>query len=75
MTPVPTGFESLGQTNEHSAEYSRARDLQPLLGYRQWWRFERAIEHAMASCESSGNNRQYHFAGAGKSIAGGKGLQ
>ena len=33
ITPVNAGFESLKQTNEHNAEYWRARDLQPLLGY------------------------------------------
>jgi DNA-damage-inducible protein D len=73
ITPVPAGFESLKQTNEYNAEYWRARDLQPLLGYSQWRRFEQAIERAMASCETSGNNPQYHFAGAGKPITGGKG--
>lgn len=70
---VTLGFESLRQTNEHNAEYWRARDLQPLLGYTQWRRFEQAIERAMASCEASGNKSSHHFAGAGKPIVGGKG--
>jgi DNA-damage-inducible protein D len=35
IVPVTAGFESLKQTNEHDAEYWRARDLQPLLGYSQ----------------------------------------
>ena len=68
-----SGFESLKQTNEHNAEYWRARDLQPLLGYAQWRRFEQAIERAMASCEASGNQAAHHFASAGKPIVGGKG--
>ena len=72
-TVVTSGFESLRQTNEHKAEYWRARDLQPLLGYTQWRRFEQAIERAMASCEASGNKSDHHFAGAGKPIVGGKG--
>ena len=72
-TVVSSGFESLRQTNEHKAEYWRARDLQPLLGYTQWRRFEQAIERAMASCEASGNKSDHHFAGAGKPIVGGKG--
>jgi len=72
-TVVTSGFESLRQTNEHNAEYWRARDLQPLLGYTQWRRFEQAIERAMASCETSGNKSSHHFAGAGKPIIGGKG--
>ena len=47
--------------------------MQPPLGYTQWRRFEQAIERAVTSCESSGNNRANHFAGAGKMIALDKG--
>lgn len=66
-------FESIKQTNEHGAEYWSARDLQVLLGYSQWRRFEQAIERAITSCHQSGNNPEYHFAGGGKMVAGGKG--
>lgn len=68
-------FESIKQTNEHGAEYWSARDLQLLLGYSQWRRFEQAIERAITSCEQSGNRPEYHFAGAGKMIGIGKGGQ
>jgi hypothetical protein len=73
IAPVTAGFEALKLTNEYNAEYWSARDLQPLLGYSQWRRFEQAIERATASCEVSGNKAQHHFAGAGKPITGGKG--
>jgi DNA-damage-inducible protein D len=33
-------FEELRKINEHGAEYWSARDLQPLLGYTQWRRFD-----------------------------------
>jgi len=66
-------FENLKQTNDHGAEYWSARDLQPLLGYSQWRRFEDAVTRAITSCEQSGNNSEHHFAGAGKPITGGKG--
>jgi len=66
-------FEDLKQVNDHNAEYWSARDLQPLLGYSQWRRFEDAIKRAQTSCEQSGNNSEHHFAGAGKPITGGKG--
>ncbi len=66
-------FEELKLLNEHGAEYWSARDLQPLLGYSQWRRFEDAIRRAMTSCEQSGNKTGHHFAGAGKPITGGKG--
>ena len=66
-------FEELKLTNEYGAEYWSARDLQPLLGYSQWRRFEDAVKRAMTSCEASGNSAEHHFAGAGKPITGGKG--
>jgi len=66
-------FEDLKKTNQHGAEYWSARELQPLLGYSQWRRFEEAIRRAVTSCETSGNDPDHHFAGAGKPIRGGKG--
>ena len=63
-------FEDLKQTKAHGAEYWSARDLQPLIGYSQWRRFEDAVKRAMLSCEASGNTADYHFAGAGKPIPG-----
>ena len=66
-------FEDLKLTNTHGAEYWSARDLQSVLGYSQWRRFEQAIERAKTSCKESGNSPDHHFAGAGKPITGGKG--
>jgi DNA-damage-inducible protein D len=66
-------FEALERTNIHGAEYWSARDLQPLLGYSQWRRFEDAIKRAMTSCEQSGNPISNHFAGAGKMVKVDKG--
>lgn len=68
-------FEELKCTNVHGAEYWSARDLQPLLGYSQWRRFENAIEKAMVSCKESGNDPAYHFAGAGKKVGLGSGSE
>lgn len=76
VTTIPDGisaFEDQKRYNAHGAEYWSARDLQPLLGYSQWRRFEDAIRRAMSSCEQSGNLCDHHFAGAGKPIPGGKG--
>ena len=61
-------FEGLKKLNEHGAEYWSARELQPLLGYTQWRRFDDAVKRAMISCGQSGNNPDYHFAGAGKMV-------
>ena len=61
-------FEDLKKVNEHGAEYWSARELQPLLGYTQWRRFEDAIKRAITSCNQSGNIPENHFAGAGKMV-------
>jgi DNA-damage-inducible protein D len=66
-------FEDLKRINDHGAEFWSARDLQPLLGYSQWRRFEQAIERAITSCKQSENTPAHHFAGVGKPITGGKG--
>ena len=66
-------FEELKRKNAHAAEYWSARDLQPLLGYSQWRRFEQAIGRAITSCKQSGNDPAHHFAGAGKMIELAKG--
>jgi DNA-damage-inducible protein D len=66
-------FEELKQINEHQKEYWSARDLYPLLGYKQWRGFDNAVKKAMISCDESGNKSHYHFADVGKPIIGGKG--
>lgn len=71
----PKTFEQLKLTNEHGAEYWSARDLQKLLGYSQWRRFEEAISRAITSCQQSGNESGYHFASAGKMVMLGSGSQ
>jgi DNA-damage-inducible protein D len=75
LIPQRQSFEALRKFNEHGAEYWSARDLQGLLGYSQWRRFENAIARAKASCEASGNKVEYHFAEVGKMITLGKGGQ
>jgi len=74
-SPTHRSFEDLKQVNEHGAEYWSARDLQPLLGYDQWRRFEQAIKRAMEACKESGNEADDHFAGAGKMMPLGKGAE
>ena len=66
-------FEDLKKVNEYGAEYWSAREIQPLLGYTQWRRFEDAIKRALTSCKQSGNAPENHFAGAGKMVELGSG--
>lgn len=71
-SPAAT-FEGLKRTNEHAAEYWSARDLQRVLGYTSWRRFETAVQRAITSCESSGNHSTHHFDATVKMIPLGKG--
>jgi DNA-damage-inducible protein D len=73
MIPGQLSFEDLKKVNQHGIEYWSARELQSLLGYSKWQRFENAIEKAIESCKQSGNDPKHHFTGAGKPIPGGKG--
>jgi DNA-damage-inducible protein D len=73
LIPSRLSFEDLKQINQHGIEYWSARELQSLLGYSKWQRFENAIEKAIESCKQSGNDPNHHFTGAGKPIFGGKG--
>jgi DNA-damage-inducible protein D len=66
-------FEDLKKINEYGAEYWSAREIQPLLGYTQWRRFEDAIKRAITSCKQSGNIPANHFAGVGKMVDIGSG--
>lgn len=61
-------FESIKHFNEFGQEFWYARELQKVLGYTQWRRFEDAIDRAMISCEQSGNDTSQHFANVGKSL-------
>ena len=69
------GFEGLKRTNDFGAGYWSARDLQSLLGYGQWRRFENAIKKAITSCQQSGNDPNNHFASAGKMVGLGSGSE
>jgi DNA-damage-inducible protein D len=66
-------FEKIKRINAFGAEYWSARDLQTLLGYTQWRRFDQAIQRALGSCAESGNPTGNHFAGAGKMVSIGSG--
>ncbi len=68
-------FESIKRVNEYGQEYWLARELQSVLGYKQWRRFESSIEKAKEACEGSGNAVDDHFANVGKMVALGSGSE
>lgn len=48
-----SSFESIKQIREDGSEYWSARDLQDLLGYKEWRNFELIIEKAMTACREA----------------------
>lgn len=59
-------FEDIKHIDEFDNEYWYARELQLVLEYKQWRRFEQAIERAKRACENSDINVSVHFADIGK---------
>lgn len=66
-------FDSIKRVNEYGQEYWTARELQPVLEYKQWRRFSETIGRAQDACETSGYNVSEHFAKVGKMIKIGQG--
>ena len=48
-------FDSIKHINEYGQEYWIARELFSILGYKQWRDFEKVIEKAVLSCNTSNN--------------------
>ena len=63
-----TIFESIKHVDDDGNEYWYARELQKVLEYTQWRKFNGVIEKAMNTCKASNYVVLDHFAGAGKMI-------
>ena len=68
-------FEDIKHIDEYGNEYWEARELQKVLDYVQWRKFENIIKKAMLSCEASGDNILDHFAQVGKMVQLGSGSE
>src|SRR5260370_34069592 len=68
-------FDAIRLFDEQGNEYWSARDLQELLGYLTWERFEDALERASIACNNSGEEPSGHFVNAAKPIISGKGRE
>lgn len=58
---------------EINIEFWYARELMPLLGYERWENFEKTINRAINSCETSGMNVADHFREVTKMVQLGSG--
>jgi len=54
-------FEEIKKVDENGAEYWEARELMPLLGYKNWRDFENVVKKAQVTCSNSGQEVEYHF--------------
>ena len=64
-----TVFESIKHIDENGNEYWYARELQKVLEYTQWRKFEGVINKAINACKASNYKVSNHFAGAGKMVS------
>ncbi len=62
-------FETIKHADEFGGEYWCARELQKILEYSQWRRFNEVIEKAKNTCKGSGYNVLEHFADVGKMVS------
>lgn len=65
-------FDKIMLLDDKGRERWSARDLQKLMGYDEWRKFEDAIRRAMQAVEASGLDPLDHFVGAAKVITGGR---
>ena len=59
-------FEDIKHINEDGIEYWYARELQKVLNYKEWRKFENVINKAKESCKNSDISVFEHFVGADK---------
>ena len=59
-------FEDIEHIDENGIEYWYARELQLVLDYKEWRKFENVIKKAIDACENSGISAFEHFVGADK---------
>lgn len=61
-------FNNIKHIDEYGNEYWFARELQQVLEYTQWRRFENVIIKSKLACENSNINIIDHFARVGKMV-------
>ncbi|WP_239934196.1 phage antirepressor KilAC domain-containing protein [Streptomyces sp. CBG31] len=65
-------FDQIMLLDHYGEERWSARDLQVLMGYEQWRRFEEVVERAMETVHAGGLNQHDHFATSGKVMKTGR---
>ena len=68
-------FEDIKHIDESGVEFWYARELQLVLDYKEWRKFEGVIQRAKEACENSGISAFDHFVGADKMVQIGSGAK
>ena len=68
-------FEQLKQVDKYGMEHWSARELAPILDYRDWRNFLKVIGKAIQACQTSGQRVDDHFVDATKMVLLGSGSQ
>lgn len=68
-------FEDIKHIDENGIEYWYARELQLVLDYKEWRKFEGVVQRAMKACENSDINALDHFVSADKMVQIGSGAE
>ena len=68
-------FEDIKHIDEDGIEYWCARELQQVLDYKEWRKFEGVVQRAIKACKNSDINTLDHFVGADKMVQIGSGAE
>ncbi|MCP9267584.1 DNA damage-inducible protein D [Xenorhabdus sp. XENO-1] len=68
-------FEEIKLLSEDGIEYWSARELAPLLDYKDWRNFLKVLSKAIQACEASNQESSYHFVEANKMVTLGSGAE
>ena len=68
-------FESYSNHTKDNVEFWFARNLQHLLGYREWRNFTKVIDKGKTACEISGQKVTDHFVDVNKMVSIGSGTE
>lgn len=70
-----SSFEDIRQTDPEGNEFWSARDLAPMLEYREWRNFIQVVDKARIACAQSGKRPEDHFGDTNKMVSIGSGAQ
>ena len=65
-------FEDIKHSDDNGNEFWEARELQQILGYKEWRYFSTVIEKAQIACSQSNNSINSHFGVNTKIVPAGK---